>query len=108
MPDDHYQAADDDAAAYHCAPDHHERVRVAAAPHGRPHARNNDRAGGGDVVAAAPGDVAAAAPGDDCTASDHIRAGDDGPAPGYDDGPGPGHDDAATRDYRRTGNQASP
>ena len=44
--------AADDAAAYHCAPDHDERVRVAAAPHGRPHARNNDRAGD-DVSAAA-------------------------------------------------------
>jgi hypothetical protein len=116
MPDDHDQAADDDTAdddtaaddkaaddtaAYHCAPDHDERVRVAAAPHGRPHARNNDRAG--DDVSGAAGD-------DDYTASDHIGAGDDGAAPGYDDGhgPGPRHDDAATRDYRRTGDHASP
>jgi len=93
VPDHHNQGADDDTAAYHCAPDHDKRVRITAAPHGRPHARYNNRAG--DDGAAAD---------DDGTAAAHIHAGNDVPAPGYDR---TGHD-ALTRDYRRAGNYAPP
>ena len=102
MPDHHNQGTDDDTAAYHCAPDHDKRVRITAAPHGRPHARYDSRAGN---------DLSAAR--DDRTAADHNRAGNDGPAPGHDP---TGYDrtsydrtghDAPTRDYRRTGHNAA-